>query len=45
MSDTDQDKPMDEESAEMLELENLIRAKDKAKAGDAKEPPSAQRLD
>lgn len=32
MSDTDEDKPTDAESAEMLELEELIRAKDKAKS-------------
>lgn len=35
MSDTDNDKPTTEESAEILEMEELIRAKDKAKADDA----------
>ena len=33
MSDTEKDKPTTEESAEILELEELIRAKDKAKRG------------
>jgi hypothetical protein len=39
MSDIDKDKnkPTTEESAEILELEELIRAKDEAKAEDAKE--------
>ena len=37
MSDIDKDKPTTEESAEMLELEELVRAKDKAKADDAKD--------
>ena len=37
MSDTDKDKPTTEESAEILELEELIRAKDKAKSKDAKD--------
>ena len=35
--DNDKDKPTTEESAEILALEELIRAKDKAKAEDAKE--------
>ena len=33
----DEDKPTTEESAEILELEELIRAKDKAKADKGKE--------
>ena len=37
MSDIDKDKPTTEESAEMLELEELVRAEDKAKADKAKE--------
>lgn len=32
MSDIDEGTPTDEESAAILELENLIRGKDKAKA-------------
>ena len=37
MSDIDKDKPTTEESAEILELEKLVRAKDKAKRKDAKD--------
>jgi hypothetical protein len=45
MNDTDKDKPTTEESAEILELEELIRAKDKAKAGKFEEPTPPQASD
>ena len=37
MSDIDKDTPTTEESAEILELEDLIRAKDKTKRDGAKD--------
>ena len=37
MSDIDKNKPTTEESAEILELEELVRAEDKAKSDNAKE--------
>lgn len=45
MNDTDTDKPTTEESAEILELEELIRAKDKAKAENFEEPTPPQASD
>lgn len=37
MSDIDKNKPTTQESAEILELEELVRAEDKAKVDNAKE--------
>ena len=37
MSDIDKNKPTTEESAEILELEELVRAEDKAKSDNSKE--------